>query len=78
MPDRGERRLDRVGGADALPVRGRKAAGRQQLVAVLRQLLGRLRLLFPVGIDQDIERGLGAISPFHCSAGRDTHEAENP
>ncbi len=54
MADRRKRRLDRVGGADALPVRGRKAAG-------CRQFLDRFRLLLPIGVDKPLERRLGMV-----------------
>ncbi len=61
MPDRRERRLDRAGGADALPADGRNALERHQLVAILRQLLGRLRIFLAAGVDGDLERRPGII-----------------
>ena len=42
-------------------VRGWKAVEGHQLVAILRQLLGRLRLLLAAGVDKALERGLGII-----------------
>ncbi len=42
-------------------MRGRKAAGCQQLVAVLRQLLGGLRTFLAAGVDEALERGLGMV-----------------
>ncbi len=54
-------RLDRVGRADALPVRGGKAVEGHQLVAILRQLLDCLRILLAIGVDEAFERRLGII-----------------
>ena len=50
-----ERRLDRIGRAQMLPMLGRKVVERQQLVAILEQALDRLGIFRVIGRDEPIE-----------------------
>ena len=60
--NRGERRLDRVGGSQVLPVFGREVIERQQLVAILCQAFGRLGVFRLIVFQEGVE-GLGCVVP---------------
>ena len=64
VTDGREGALDWIGGADALPVLGREVEKGEQLFAVLDQAGGGLGVFRLIGLDEQIEGGLGVCVRF--------------